>query len=174
MSDTSKFPSHYEIAHWWAKNELQRRFVIDVGEPSCFACFWCNESETRHRSLKEIWKDSGLERAHIIPDCIAKNYRPSNFVLLCARCHLEAPMCHIPTILPDWCERREKRMGGYFLSDWDRELKAADITWEQFNEVRNKVFKITAENFAGWHWGEGIPVSTFTMIAAEIIHGGLK
>ncbi len=43
-----------------------------------------------------------LERAHIVPYSLGGKDEPSNFVLLCPRCHKEGPNVSDPEIMWDW------------------------------------------------------------------------
>ncbi len=43
-----------------------------------------------------------LERCHIIPESLGGKDEPSNFVLLCHRCHIENPNISDPEIMWDW------------------------------------------------------------------------
>jgi 5-methylcytosine-specific restriction endonuclease McrA len=45
-------------------------------------------------ALERCWRcgyKSALQRCHIVPDALGGSDTPSNFVLLCGRCHREAP-----------------------------------------------------------------------------------
>lgn len=43
-----------------------------------------------------------LERCHIVPDSLGGEDTPSNFVILCRRCHLDNPNVADPEIMWDW------------------------------------------------------------------------
>lgn len=43
-----------------------------------------------------------LQRCHIIPDCLGGEDKPSNLVLLCERCHIDAPNVESETFMWDW------------------------------------------------------------------------
>ena len=43
-----------------------------------------------------------LERCHIVPDSLGGEDIPSNFVILCKRCHLDNPNVADPEIMWDW------------------------------------------------------------------------
>ena len=43
-----------------------------------------------------------LQRCHIIPDSLGGKDEPSNFVLLCAECHQEAPNVEDKQFMWDW------------------------------------------------------------------------
>lgn len=46
--------------------------------------------------------ESSLHRAHIVPDALGGKDTPSNLVLLCPRCHAEAPNVDDSEIMWDW------------------------------------------------------------------------
>ena len=58
-------------------------------------------SEAHERCWRCGYK-SKLERCHIIPASLAGEDAPSNFVLLCKRCHIENPNVSNPKIMWDW------------------------------------------------------------------------
>jgi hypothetical protein len=86
---------HMSIVKYWAG----RDFDVDLNVPACFACHW--ESPRKH------WNWGWFERAHIIPDCLGGSEEPSNLVLLCKRCHREAPNCSDPSLMIQWMRDRE-------------------------------------------------------------------
>ena len=45
---------------------------------------------------------SALQRCHIVPDSLGGQDAPSNFVLLCGRCHREAPNVADPEFMWHW------------------------------------------------------------------------
>lgn len=68
---------HSEIVDYWAAREDESGLGTD----------W-DEAETR------CWRcgyETITQRCHIVPDSLGGSSEPSNLVLLCARCHLEAP-----------------------------------------------------------------------------------
>jgi hypothetical protein len=84
------WPSAREINVFWLTRtqELPDGVYkpIDPGEPMCFACGWYNAGSDADTAP---WR--GLERAHVIPRAAGGGNHPSNFALLCADCHVEAP-----------------------------------------------------------------------------------
>jgi len=91
-------PSKLGIAQYWAN--VRPEFVIDIGEPSCFAChLWMNDWDT--------WQTAILDRCHIVAANCGGNLEPENFLLLCVTCHREAPMANDPAIMIDWALRHE-------------------------------------------------------------------
>jgi hypothetical protein len=39
----------------------------------------------------QVWGEASLQRCHLVPDALGGPDTPENLVLLCARCHAEAP-----------------------------------------------------------------------------------
>jgi hypothetical protein len=96
----------YQIAEYWC--EHHDRFVIDLGEPSCFACGFWDARWDRYHSPEERWNRARLDRAHIVGRSIGGEDVPSNYLLLCPRCHALAPMTNQRDWMIRWAETREK------------------------------------------------------------------
>lgn len=77
-----------EIVDYWVKHIDECGLSIDFSEAHelCWRC-GCKRN---------------LERCHIIPDSLGGEDKPSNFVLLCKRCHLDNPNVADPEIMWDW------------------------------------------------------------------------
>ena len=78
----------HEIVAYWSKHQDECGLSVDWAEAHerCWRCGCENK----------------LERAHIIPDSIGGKDEPSNFVLLCKRCHADGPNVKDPEIMWDW------------------------------------------------------------------------
>lgn len=108
--------------------------VNDPGEPECYACGYSaidyqnmededkyNEalelSETTNDGLKYIYsrKDvkHNLQLAHIRPKALQGEDTPSNFMLLCPRCHRDAPDILNRKLFLQWIYKRRKEGGVY-------------------------------------------------------------
>ncbi len=77
-----------EIINYWSK----------IKEESLLSVDWA-EAETR------CWRcgyERKLQRCHIIPDSLGGKDTPSNFVLLCERCHIDAPNIEDKNFMWDW------------------------------------------------------------------------
>ena len=62
---------------------------------------------TTKKQIVEYWEQyvdekRNLERCHIIPRSLNGEDVPSNFVLLCSRCHLNNPNVADPEVMWDW------------------------------------------------------------------------
>jgi len=96
-------PSRWEIASFWAARKPL--WVVDLGEPACFACGHFKESWDRRKRVPDRWNRSELERAHIIAKGTGGSNEPSNLVLLCSFCHGQAPMTTFPAIMERWIDQ---------------------------------------------------------------------
>jgi ribosomal protein L37E len=77
-----------EIVDYWAHREDECGLSIDWAEAHerCWRCGY----------------KSSLERCHIIPHSIGGSASPDNFVLLCRRCHREAPNVKDSSFMWQW------------------------------------------------------------------------
>ena len=125
--------THRAIARAWLAT-----FVIDLGEPSCMAC----------GSIRKKWRD--LERAHLVPKALGGTDVPENIVLLCNRCHHDAPDYVDPSFMIEWIKARPANPFG--LNFGVRELARAfedigadiqsmtDIPWDPFRKfIKDRV-----------------------------------
>jgi hypothetical protein len=112
------------VARYWTSNEGHSRWRsadVDIGEPSCMACGYFAHHWDKARTVDERWNKSSLERAHIVAASSGGPDLPSNYVLLCAKCHAAAPMTHDERVMFAWCDRRPS------------------YTAAQVNELRNEL-----------------------------------
>lgn len=77
-----------EIVDYWVKHADESELSVDFAEAH-ERCWRCG---CRRR----------LERCHIVPDSLGGEDTPSNFVILCRRCHLDNPNVADPEIMWDW------------------------------------------------------------------------
>ena len=77
-----------QIVDYWADHVSEAGLSIDFSEADK-RCWRCGCQRT-------------LERCHIVPDSLGGEDTPSNFVLLCKRCHLDNPNVADPQIMWDW------------------------------------------------------------------------
>lgn len=77
-----------EIVDYWAKHTGECGLSVDFAEAHerCWRC-GCQRS---------------LERCHIVPASLGGEDTPSNFVILCKRCHLDNPNVADPEVMWDW------------------------------------------------------------------------
>ena len=77
-----------EIADYWTSRQEELGLSVDWAEAK-ERCWRCGYKKT-------------LERCHIIPDSLGGKDTPSNLVLLCKRCHIEAPNVEDKNFMWDW------------------------------------------------------------------------
>ena len=77
-----------EIVDYWTGRTDESRLSVDFAEAHerCWRC-GCQRQ---------------LERCHIVPDSLGGEDTPSNFVILCKRCHLDNPNVADPEVMWDW------------------------------------------------------------------------
>lgn len=98
------------IGRYWISAEGRRRlrsFWVDEDGSTCFACGF----------------DGGLERAHLVPYEMGGADEPANLVILCRRCHKDAPDLADPTAMLRWIERRES-YNDYLSREFVPDLRA--------------------------------------------------
>jgi HNH endonuclease len=185
----------YEIAEWWEGNfrtaypehqcafydgqkpPYHWKFVIDLGEPSCFACNWYDwrartyDAEDGYTDLKRIWDDSRLERAHIVPYSLGGSNHVSNYLLLCKQCHKDAPDTANPRFMLQWAQRRDS-YGTIVLAKFAEAARYLGVPTEQACQVYlDHTDRMCIRDVAHRcvpHFGAGI--STASQLAALLAH----
>lgn len=188
-------PARYEIAKWWDENtdtaysehlcpmfDWQKppyywEFVIDVGEPSCFACHWFDarvrtyDAEDGYTNLKRIWNDSRLERAHIVPYSLGGSNHVSNYLLLCRQCHRDAPDTTNPRFILQWTQKRDT-YGTIMLAKWTEAARSLGVQAEHASQVYLDHWDSSCTQDVARrcvpHFGAGI--STTSQLAALLMH----
>ncbi|WP_186763171.1 HNH endonuclease [Lentzea tibetensis] len=156
-----------DIVAYWQKKEDESGLAVD----------W---SEAHERCWRCAYK-ARLEKCHIIPDSLGGTATPDNFVLLCGRCHREAPNHANPrymwvwlraTCLPFndmyWTNRGQEEfetMFGRTPLDWADALDLdAGALQAEFNTLLRTEF-----SRAVIHFGEGrMNPSTIACVLAEV------
>lgn len=77
-----------EIVEYWSKHQDECGLSVDWREAH-ERCWRCGYKKR-------------LQKCHIIPDSLGGKDEPSNLVLLCARCHIDAPNVESKTFMWDW------------------------------------------------------------------------
>lgn len=80
--------SQKDIVAYWTRHADECGLAVDWSE-ALELCWRCGYK-------------SKLERCHIVPDALGGEDIPSNFVLLCGRCHREAPNVNDPSFIWIW------------------------------------------------------------------------
>lgn len=119
-----------QIVDYWAEHVSEAGLSIDFSEADK-RCWRCGCQRT-------------LERCHIVPDSLGGEDTPSNFVLLCKRCHLDNPNVADPQIMWDW-------LHAYAVSFYDTfwQLQGAEEYEKIYSVSLNDEFRargLTSEN----------------------------
>lgn len=98
-------PSHRAIREQWINNPPAGcpsdvvGIVFDSLDETCSGeniCWGCGSVQSR-----------SLERCHIVPYSLGGSNEPSNYFLMCSKCHREAPNTMWPEIFYEWIQQRE-------------------------------------------------------------------
>ena len=113
MPFTDNLPSKSQIFDYWKDRLGQLGFVIDWGEPSCWACrfhygtkYDIKRSDVGWDTILHCWSKIPLQRCHIIPRSLGGTDDVSNLFLMCRECHDLAPNTSIPAIFFEWARRQ--------------------------------------------------------------------
>ena len=88
MTRPSIKTSRKKISDYWKSNPKAEFLNLDWSNAHN-QCWRCNYKK-------------GIQRCHIVPHPKSSNDDPSNLILLCTRCHKEAPNVSDPDIMWDW------------------------------------------------------------------------
>jgi hypothetical protein len=103
--ERESMPSIVSIARFWSGEDT---FDLDWHCPLCFACRNNGLANGRRETTEAEWSASGLQRCHLVPHAEGGSSDVTNLVLLCTRCHREAPMIGAsPRPMIEWINRRE-------------------------------------------------------------------
>lgn len=116
-----------EIVSYWETKVYEGDLSIDFSEAHerCWRCGYQKK----------------LERCHIIPHSLTGKDTPSNFVLLCKRCHIDNPNVSDPEIMWDWLKSYKCTFYDTFwtLQGMTEYKKIYGISFDQELENRNIV-----------------------------------
>lgn len=115
-----------EIVEYWEGKQDECGLSVDWAEAE-ERCWRCGYKKR-------------LQRCHIIPDSLGGKDEPSNLVLLCERCHIDAPNVESKTFMWDWIRangtsfydtfwdiRAQKEYEFIYKKSFVQELKERDI-----------------------------------------------
>lgn len=155
--------THDQIIEYWASHESECELGIDWSEADerCWRCGY----------------KSKLQKCHIIPDSLNGKYEPKNLVLLCGRCHREAPNFNDPRFMWFWLKgtsvpfydtywtmRGAREFEEMFGRKPFEEIDTGNYKDEDFKKMINEEI-----NNATIHFGEGrLNPSTIACIFAKI------
>lgn len=151
-----------EIVDYWSARVAECELSVDFSEAAerCWRCAY----------------QSKLERCHIVPHSLGGEDSASNLVLLCKRCHIEAPNINDHQFFWDWLKSCKAHFYDTYwtirgMKEYERIYaeKIEDVvTRLQIKPEQFKTFLEEKENFVTIHFGEGrLNPSTI----AGIIHG---
>jgi hypothetical protein len=158
VAQTRKMPTIKSIVKYWQEHpDRAVEFGIEeLDYAHCFACGYC--------SSEKSWRERTdyLERAHIIAHEIGGSSTPDNFVMLCKKCHADAPMCNEPKYMAAFIKSRPKYLNQYFLrykenfaaifSNYSTEEQEKISNYVESNP--NLVFEVISKLQLGLHAGK--------------------
>ncbi|GIH79016.1 hypothetical protein Plo01_54450 [Planobispora longispora] len=198
FSDTG-VPTHEEIARYWCGRALPGSDYIpfdDLGEPECFACGWCRVEQVRSKkALAMLWK--GLERAHVVPRALGGPDAVENVILLCQRCHRDAPDTADAARFWRWVVEHPRNGTIAYLAEiaGPHDSRARDYTGPQAKDL-HALASLSADEFqvlraiyenapdallnrlheaerriggVSMHWGVGISTGTMAELLREVV-----
>lgn len=132
------------IAEYWLGTHQGRArlpdnaALIDFGEPSCFACGWMAADPDAEPVLWGVWEEALLERCHLIPHGLDGPDSPDNLVLLCGRCHRDAPDVGNAEYMLRWIGNRES-WGSALWHALEPALRQAAVTEDELDRFNVRV-----------------------------------
>lgn len=123
-----------QIGHKGTRNTSKRE-IVDCwasrrsDDIELMACDWADA----HNMCWRCGLARRLEKCHIVADSIGGLDEPSNYVLLCRRCHLEAPHTNDPESVWQWIERDHSR--GFPGEIWVRRAKISLPAYVRLEQV---------------------------------------
>jgi len=173
MPFVNDLPSKSAIFSYW-KNRLARLgFLIDWGEPGCWACgfhydakYDIHDSKASWLKILACWEKVPLQRCHIVPRSLGGADRASNLFLMCRECHDLAPNTAIRAVFFDWA--RTQRSLHREMAKINAALDSFGVEKPELDKlsdlIRSKRFRSWALKRAGRHW----PQSGYAARSARI------
>lgn len=172
-------PSKSEIFDHW-KDAFP--FVVDWGEPSCWACGWywngrydIRDSKAGMDKIHKAWERTSLQRCHIVPRSLGGTADPSNLFLMCAECHDLAPNTTNRDIFLKWA--RNQNYIARLNKRFEQELESFELTIEMVSElletVRGKEFDSWMQENTGLHFPQAGYGKTFSRMTLSTFLGAL-
>ena len=130
---------HKEIVDYWKdkidESDLGCDFADMIEDDGVHGRCWRCSHRSRLKSL---------ERCHIIPEQkpFLGEDKPSNFVILCGSCHIEAPDCSNSDIIFNWIKSTKFSIYGHYQAD-----VVLDMYKKMFGNpvISNKIKKLPVE-----------------------------
>jgi hypothetical protein len=155
--------SHQKIVDYWAGRESECGLGVDWSEAHS-RCWRCGYEST-------------LQRCHIVPASRGGTKEPSNLVLLCARCHREAPNISDPRFMWIWLRTTCVPVYSLYWSvrgaqEFEKMFGRMPFTAPEFDRFsREEALSVTRSEMekAIMHFGEGhLNPSTIACIFALV------
>lgn len=178
-------PSKSRILEYWKEGrELFDKigFILDWGEPTCWACgkWWDTRydvinSEATWKECCKAWGKARLQRCHIVPRSLGGSDEPSNFLLLCAECHDLAPDTIYPEMMFKWARsqcfaRRDFAKFKQALQDFGADANDDELLTKINAAIESKDFWQWCKPRVGTHGNQeppfGVHFSKSTIVAA--------
>lgn len=109
MPFADDLPSKSQVFWYWKDKLSELGFLIDWGEPSCWACgfhykakYDIRRSDADWETLLKGWEKIPLQRCHIVPRSLGGSDAADNLFLMCRECHDTAPNTSIPDLFFEW------------------------------------------------------------------------
>jgi HNH endonuclease len=154
-------PSIRQIVSYWESRVDESDLGVDMAEAAerCWRCGY----------------RSKLERCHIVPKSLDGSNEPSNFVLLCGRCHREAPNTRNVQFMWHWIRATKQPLYDTYWTQRGFDEFARILGRQPFEGLSPITFDEiqpllrAAMQDAEFHWGEcGMSPSTIAAVLADI------
>lgn len=182
-------PSKAQILDYWKdERDLYEKmgFLVDWGEPTCWACgkFWngeydVNDTKATWAQCRRAWQAAPLQRCHIVARALDGSDSPSNLVLLCAECHDLAPDTVYPDMFFRWMRSqcygtRDLAKFKQSLQDLGADIDNADLMKKIVSAMSSKDFWDWCDPKIGLHGNQlppyGVGFSRSTIVAALLMY----
>jgi hypothetical protein len=172
-------PSKSEIFNHW-KDAFP--FVVDWGEPSCWACGWywngrydVKDSKAGMDKIYEAWERTPLQRCHIVPRSLGGSADPSNLFLMCTECHDLAPNTISREIFLRWAKNQNYRAREN--DKLEQELESFGLAIEAVADLRKAVegveFDLWMHENTGLHFPQSGYGKAFSRMTLATFLGAL-
>lgn len=173
-------PAKSEIFDHWKGRLPELGFLIDWGEPGCWACsFHYNGKYDIRRpnagsdAILRCWDRIPLQRCHIVPRSLGGSNTADNLFLMCRECHDQAPNTPFPEIFFEWA-----RSQSHFNRESAKIL--ATIKWFGLTKrdlarvervMQSDAFKSWASGKLGLHWPQSNYAATSCRLTPSTMVG---
>ncbi len=156
-----------DIVKYWAKRIPETELSVDWADADV-RCWRCGYLRC-------------LEKCHIVPNALGGHDAPENLVLLCKKCHKEAPNSNDSEFFWDWLKSSATPFYGTFWilkaieefeslykTNFEKELESVEgFTQKDFNDFLEKEIKNTIVHFGESQLNTSTVVSLFKKYLEE-------